>query len=284
MGCAVLRSLASGSEGSEGAEGGASMMTLRLATRTQETLDAYVAYGVESFLAPGQTGASMVGADIVVLAVKPKVATTLLASTIGPSLAPGQIVLSLAAGVSLATMQALVPEGVHVVRSMPSTPMAIGEGVLSLCADSALPGAEEALATVQAVFADAAGSVVVLPESQMDAATALAGSGPAYIFAFAEAFLDAASAVGIDDPNVARALVGDTLKGAVAYLLSQPDMPAARLRQEVTSPNGTTAAALGVLADRDWHTAFVAAIQAASSRSAEIGAQLNAASSSAGES
>ncbi|KNC47491.1 pyrroline-5-carboxylate reductase [Thecamonas trahens ATCC 50062] len=270
MGTAVLRSLAS------------TKANIRLATRSQATLDAYAAsHNAEPFQAPDATHRACVGADIVVLALKPAaiLATAAFlakdAADGTPRLADGTVVVSLAAGLSLAALHGALPPNVVVIRGMPSTPMAIGSGTLSLAAaDPAHKASADALVALTTLFEPAADAVVTVPEDAMHAVTALAGSGPAYIFAMAEAFLDAGSILGLE-PQLARDLVRGTIVGAASYLASHDDFPATRLRTEVTSPNGTTAAALSVLDERNWRAILVDAIRAGAARSVEMGKALD---------
>lgn len=202
---------------------------------------------------------------VVVLAVKPQVAAAVMAD-----LAPqrGQLVISIMAGITLTQMAASLPADTGLIRAMPNTPMAIGQGMTGLAPSATTSPEHIAIAT--AIFA-AAGEVLVIDESQMDGLTAISGSGPAYVFAFAEAQLAAAQALGFS-PEQAALLVGTTLTGSAAYLASQPGLPATKLREQVTSPGGTTAAALAEFTAADFPTMVSKALHAAAQRSRELSA------------
>ena len=175
-------------------------------------------------------------------------------------------VLSVAAGVTTASLERAAGEGVAVVRSMPNTPALVGEGVSAItggagASDDDLAWAERILAGV--------GQVVRVAESQLDAVTGLTGSGPAYVFLVAEALMDAGVAAGL--PRAASERMVTQLLVGSAKLLAERGDPAA-LRAMVTSPGGTTAAGVGVLEDRAVRAAFIAAVRAATERSRELGA------------
>lgn len=203
-------------------------------------------------------------ADTLVVAVKPQDVAGVLGE-VADTLRPGQVVVSLAAGVTLATLEGLVPEGVAVVRVMPNTPALVGEGMSVLspgatCTDAQLAEAESLLS--------ACGRVVVLPEKQMDAVTAVSGSGPAYVFLVAEALVEAGVHLGLAR-DVATELAVQTLLGS-ATLLRETGTHPALLREQVTSPGGTTAAALAQLEDHKVRAAFIAATAAARDRSVQL--------------
>ncbi len=177
--------------------------------------------------------------DILVLAVKPQVwraAAAPLAARIGP----GMLVVSVMAGVPIAAISALFP-GCPVVRAMPNTPAAIGEGVTGLFSN----GNAMAVAAAEALFQPAGATVWLDSEADFDAVTAVSGSGPAYVFAFIEALAAAGVAAGLA-PALADRLARTTVTGAAA-LAAVDATPAAELRRRVTSPGGTTAAGLAVL-------------------------------------
>lgn len=174
-------------------------------------------------------------------------------------------VLSIAAGITIASLESASGPGVAVVRAMPNTPALVGEGASAIAAgtsatDGDVSWAERILGSV--------GLVVRVPEDRLDAVTGLIGSGPAYLFLVAESLMAAGRAEGIDD-DVVDAMVRQLYTGA-ARLLADGDDPA-DLRVRVTSPGGTTAAGLGVLDDRGVRDAFVAAVAAATARSRELG-------------
>ena len=202
-------------------------------------------------------------AEVVVLAVKPAVAAEALAQCL-PSLGADALVISIAAGVRLATLDEAVP-GRPVVRAMPNTPALVRRAATAIAggehaADAHLAEAERVLGAV--------GIVVRVPESNLDAVTALSGSGPAYVFLVAEALIDAGVLAGLPR-DVADRLTRETLLGA-AMLLSDGESPEV-LRAAVTSPGGTTAAGLHVLESRGTRAALLDAVRAAAARSHELG-------------
>ena len=175
-------------------------------------------------------------------------------------------VLSIAAGVSLAALEAAAGQGVAVVRAMPNTPSLVGEGAAAIAAGTA--ATESDLAWAESVLG-AVGTVVRVPESSIDAVTGLSGSGPAYVFLIAEALTDAGVLAGLPRAT-ADALARQTLLGA-ARLLADSDEGPLELRAAVTSPGGTTAAAVQVLEQRAVRAAIIDAVAAAARRSAELG-------------
>ncbi len=179
-------------------------------------------------------------------------------------------VLSVAAGVSTASIAAATGPGVAVVRTMPNTPALVGEGVVAVCAGST--ATDDDLAWAESLL-DPVGLVVRVDESQIDAVTGLTGSGPAYVFLLAEALIAAGSDVGLPPeqvgPMVAQLLVGS------ARMVAEFGDPA-DLRAKVTSPGGTTAEGIAVLEARDLRGAVAAAVAAATRRSAELGAPAEA--------
>ena len=174
--------------------------------------------------------------------------------------------LSIAAGISASTLQDAAGPDCAVVRAMPNTPALVREGATAITGSEVCT--EEDLAWAERVLS-AVGLVVRVPESQMDAVTAVAGSGPGYLFLVAECLLAAAIEEGLP-PDVADALVRQLFKGAGALLASSPDSPAT-LREKVTSPNGTTFAGLSVFEDDGLRAMVHKAVRAAAARSAEMG-------------
>jgi pyrroline-5-carboxylate reductase len=175
-------------------------------------------------------------------------------------------VLSIAAGVTLARLQEWLGEGVPVVRAMPNTPALIGAGAAAIAPGAFASGddldwAEEILGAV--------GTVVRVPESQLDAVTGLSGSGPAYVFLVAEALIEAGVLVGLPRP-VSQQLAVQTLLGS-ARLLAESDQGPEALRAAVTSPGGTTAAGLRALEAAAVRSAFLDAVVAATERSRALG-------------
>lgn len=204
-------------------------------------------------------------ADVVVLAVKPHLVEDAL-EEMGPHLRPGAVVVSIAAGVTLDRIERHLPEGVAAVRVMPNTPALVGEGMAGIS-----PGSVATQEQVEQVCSllDSVGRSVVVPEKSLDAVTALSGSGPAYLFYVAEAMIEAGVHQGLTRAEASE-LVNQTFVG-VAALLSRTDRSATQLREMVTSPAGTTAAALRVLDERGVRAAFLAAAQACAERSRSLG-------------
>jgi len=206
------------------------------------------------------------GAQLVIVAVKPAMVRDLLAE-ICDSLTPGTVVVSVAAGVTAATMESLLPDTVSVVRAMPNTPAVVGKAVTGISAGSrALP---EDLALVRTLFGTV-GEVVEVPESQLDALSTISGSGPAYVFFLIEALTQAAVEKGFT-PEQAATLVNGTFLGAAELLVASGEDPA-ELRRRVTSPNGTTERAIAVLAEADLPALFSRATSAALARAHELAA------------
>ncbi len=204
------------------------------------------------------------GAGTVLIGVKPPAVIELL-HALGPRLAPGVTIVSLAAGVTIAELRAAAPEGAHVVRLMTNTPVQVRAATSLVAAEHDVDPA--ALARVVAL-SDALGTTHVIDESRFDAATALAGSGPAYVFLLVEALRDAAIALDLA-PDVALAMAIDMLGGAARLLAASGEDPVA-LRRAVTSPGGMTAAAIAVFEDAGLRTTVAEALAAAVARAAEL--------------
>ncbi len=213
---------------------------------------------------PGVAVVEAVGpADAAVVAVKPN---DVAAACDALSAAGVTRVLSIAAGVPTRTLEAALPEGAAVVRAMPNTPALVGAGAAAIAGGSA--ATDDDLAWAESILS-AVGTVVRVDESLLDAVTGVSGSGPAYVFRFAEALIEAGVRAGLPH-DVSVALTEQTLTGSARLLASSDDPPAA-LREAVTSPGGTTAAALRVLEDAGWFDALVDAVAAATARSRELG-------------
>lgn len=204
-------------------------------------------------------------AETLVLAVKPHQIEGVLEQLAG-HLAEGALVVSIAAGVPLAKLQAPLP-GTAVVRVMPNTPALVGEGMAGI-----VPGegvSEEQVARVKGLL-DAVGHSVITDEAHLDALTALSGSGPAYLFYVAEAMIEAGVHQGLTRAE-ATALVNQTFVGSAA-MLAESGKSATVLREMVTSPAGTTAAALRTLDDHGVRAAFLDAVEQCSSRGRQMAA------------
>ena len=205
-------------------------------------------------------------ADVVVAAVKPGDVAAALDGA-ASALAPGALVLSIAAGVTIAALEARVP-GHPVVRAMPNTPALVRRGAAAISAGS--QAGEEHLVRAESILS-AVGTVVRVPEGLLDAVTGLSGSGPAYVFLLAEALIEAGVHSGLARP-VSQALVIQTLLGSATLLAEGTEGPEA-LRAAVTSPGGTTAAGLAALEARAVRAAVLEAVAAATARSKELGGQ-----------
>lgn len=204
--------------------------------------------------------------DIVVLAVKPQVIAQMLES-VRPSARPDHLVISIAAGVPTDRIESRLPEGVRVVRVMPNTPMQIGRGATALARGKNATAKD--LEAAKALF-DTSGLAVELTENQLDAVTAVSGTGPAYAFFLAECMIEAGVADGLEAP-LARMLAAATLEGAGALLAASTEEPA-ELRRRVTSPGGTTEAAFERLDEGGVREHFIAAVRRAAERSRELAA------------
>jgi pyrroline-5-carboxylate reductase len=204
------------------------------------------------------------GADVVVLAVKPAHIGELLAQ-IRADLPAGALIVSIAAGVTCARIEQSFDGPRRVVRVMPNTPALVLRGAagISRGAHATARDMETAVALFHAV-----GLAEEVPEAQLDAVTALSGSGPAYVFYLAEAMLQAAHDMGLDD-KTARALAVQTLEGS-AVLLRDTGLPPEELRRRVTSKGGTTAAAVAVFDGANMQATIRAGLLAACARSREL--------------
>lgn len=207
-------------------------------------------------------------ADVVLLGVKP-VGILDLAREISPALKPGTVVISVAAAISINMLEAALPEGQPVIRSMPNTPSSLGRGVLSISAGtSATP---ELMDQARAILS-AAGTVVEIPEEQVDALSAVSGSGPAYAFYLAEAMAAAGVKLGLDE-DLAKLLATETVAGA-GFMLAEEGADATALRKAVTSPNGTTERAIATFDEQGLPDIVAAGARAAAERAAAITREL----------
>ncbi len=202
--------------------------------------------------------------DVIVIAVKPRDVGSVI-DRISGSVTPTQMLLSLAAGVTTSTYESRLGE-IAVVRAMPNTPALVGEGVTGIARGTHAGDEHLKLATE---ILGAVGAVRVMDESLLDAVTAVSGTGPAYVFLLAEALTEAAVREGLPR-DIAEAFVHQTIRGA-GHLLTDTDATPAELRSQVTSPGGTTAAAVHVLEERGFRALVEDAVQAAAKRSSELG-------------
>ena len=207
-------------------------------------------------------------ADVIVIAVKPQIVDRILAP-VGAVMSPGDLVISIAAGVPLEAFESRLPKGARVIRSMPNT------AAMALAAATAIaPGAhatEDDVATAKALF-EAVGRCVVLDESLLDAVTGLSGSGPAYVMLMIEALADGGVKVGLGR-DTALLLAAQTVYGAAKLQLETGEHPG-RLKDMVTSPGGTAIAGLHTLESGGLRRTLIDAVEVASNRSAELGAQM----------
>lgn len=227
--------------------------------------DSYGVRCVENASAINEVG------DLLVLAVKPqqmKEAVTPLVGKLGQA-----VVVSIAAGLDLATLSRFLGGHRKIVRCMPNTPALIGAGITGLCPLPEVSDAERAAADR---VLSAVGSTVWIPdESRMDGVTAISGSGPAYVFLFIEALQQAAADLGFT-PEQGRQLAIETVQGAAA-LAAQSSEPASVLRERVTSKGGTTEAALRTMSEHGVKEGIIAGVMAAEARGGELGKLLGAA-------
>ena len=205
--------------------------------------------------------------EVVVLAVKPQ-AMAQVVPELRPLAGPGTVFLSIAAGTLIATLEELLAADAPVVRAMPNTPASVGRGISVACANVRVSDAQ------RAVCADLLGAVGEVAweddEAAIDAATAVSGSGPAYVFYLVECLAAAGEEAGLD-PALAMRLARATVSGA-GEMLFRSDDPAATLRENVTSPGGTTAAALEILMGADGFSPVLRrAVAAARDRARELG-------------
>lgn len=206
--------------------------------------------------------------DVVIVAVKPQQVIEVLAG-IRPALRPGALVISLAAGLPLALLESHLPTGTPVIRVMPNTPALVGQGMSAMSPGGACSPHQVALARR---VLECLGAVAEVPDSAQDAVTSVSGSGPAYVFYLAEAMIDAGVMLGLPRA-LATQLAHQTLLGAATMLVGTGDS-ATVLRENVTSPGGTTAAALHALDEAAVKAAIANAMRACRDRSAELAHQL----------
>jgi pyrroline-5-carboxylate reductase len=208
--------------------------------------------------------------DVVVLSVKPQVIDKVL-GVIGKDIRANQLVISVAAGVPVSAMESRLPDGAHVVRTMPNTPATVDAGATAIA-----PGThatEEDLEIARALFA-AVGRVVTLEESLLDAVTGLSGSGPAYVMIMIEALADGGVKVGLHR-DTALLLAAQTVYGSAKLLLETGEHPG-RLKDMVTSPGGTAIAGLHTLESGGLRRTLIDAVEAATNRSIALGEQMAA--------
>jgi pyrroline-5-carboxylate reductase len=231
---------------------------LTVTNRSEERLaELRERYGVE---ATADNAAAVTGAGIVVVAVKPQDIVGLLAQ-VGEHLATEQTVVSVAAAIPTAYIEERIAPGVPVIRAMPNAPATVHEGMAGICAGA--HAGDEHLALAEELLTHL-GRVVRVPERSMDAITAVSGSGPAYFALLAEAMIEAGILLGLSR-EISTTLVVQTMFGTAKQLRDQRMHPV-ELRESVTSPGGTTIAAIRELEQAGVRAAFLNAIQAAMDR------------------
>ncbi len=212
---------------------------------------------------------AVASSDVVILAVKPQGMGELLAE-VQTAAAHQPLFISIAAGITVSFLEKTLPAQARVIRCMPNTPALIGAGMTAICAGHAATAQDLILA--ENILA-ATGQVVRVEEAQMDAVTAVSGSGPAYAFYLMEAMIDAAERMGLD-PELARTLVKQTVSGAAALAHAPDAADPSELRQRVTSKGGTTAAAIAAMDAENVRDHLITAILAAQERARELAAEL----------
>ncbi|MBN9189756.1 MAG: pyrroline-5-carboxylate reductase [Microbacterium sp.] len=261
MGGAILQGLVA-----SGLAGGGVAVTNRTAAKAAALaeLDGVTSVALEDVPTGNRDAAA--AADIVLIGVKPAMVPDLLRE-IAPALRPGTIVVSLAAGVTIATFQSILGAGIPVLRSMPNTPAVVGKAVTGLAA-GATAGADD-VDVVRRLF-ETVGVVVEVPEDRIDALSTISGSGPAYVFLLVEELTKAAVGKGFAESE-ARLMAEQTFIGAAALLDATREDPA-ELRRRVTSPKGTTERAIAVLQAAHLDEVFAEATDAALARARELAA------------
>lgn len=220
-------------------------------------------YGVQT----ASTAEGIYGAQVVLLAVKPQNLADLLHTT-AHAFVDGQTVITIVAGIPTGVYRNAIAAEISVIRAMPNTPAQLGVGVTALAKGAGASG--QSMREAMEIFASV-GAVVEVDETHLDAVTAVSGSGPAYVFLFAESLIEAAVAAGLD-VDTARTLALETLYGSAVMLRDGGKDPSA-LRDMVSSPGGTTVAALNAFAKDGFREAVAHAVAAAKLRAQELGVE-----------
>ena len=202
--------------------------------------------------------------DAVILAVKPYQIKEVLNLGRG-QWHPGELIISIAAGIKLVSMETATDNLLPIIRVMPNTPCLVGQGIAAVAAGN--KATDDDVDVVMRIF-NSLGTTIKIDEKYMDAVTAVSGSGPAYVFLVVESFINAALQIGLD-VNIARELVIKTMKGSLEMLEQSGEHPAV-LRQDVSSPGGTTIAGIRKLEENGVRKAFFDAVEMAYNRSIEL--------------
>jgi pyrroline-5-carboxylate reductase len=259
MGTAILAGMIK--NGTKGSDVRATTKTVKSAERLAEE------FGITAYATdhePRANSLAVEGAHIVLVAVKPAYVIEVL-EEVKSVIAENALVISVAAGVEIKTMENSLPESVAVIRAMPNTPALIGLGLTGISQGARVSDSE--LATAVALF-ELVGKTIVIPEEQIDALSTISGSGPAYVFYLIEEFIRTAVSHGFSEED-AYLLVSQTFLGASELLVQSQGDPA-ELRRKVTSPNGTTMKAVAVLEEGNLNDLFFKATSAALARAKEI--------------
>ncbi|MET4540382.1 pyrroline-5-carboxylate reductase [Arthrobacter bambusae] len=268
LGCGSMNEAILGGLLAAGTDPSDIVATVRRAERADELAQRHGVMAIAGEEEPDNNKLATKGSGMVILGVKP-VGILDLAREISPALAKDTIVVSVAAAVSIAQLEAALPDGQPVIRTMPNTPSRLGRGVISVspgahCTPEQLEKAKTALA--------GAGTVVEIPEEQVDALSAISGSGPAYAFYLAEAMAAAGVELGLDQ-ELSVMLARETVAGA-GFMLAEPGADPTALRVAVTSPKGTTERAIMAFDDGGMPRIIADGARAAAARAAEITKQL----------
>lgn len=238
-------------------------------TRPEALGELHSRYRIQVTSDPEQRKEFVRRADVIVLAVKPKDAQSAI-EEFNEQFHSEQSIISVMAGMSIATLAALLPLSLPIIRTMPNTSSAIGKGVTGL---SFSPHVTQSMQTIALEIFRSVGEVVTVEESQLELITGLTGSGPAYIYEMMDAMSSVAVAEGLP-PETAKKLVAHTVLGAAEMVL-QTDKNPAELRDQVTSPGGTTEAALHLMSERNFQDTVKSAVKRSAEKAAEIGRELS---------
>jgi pyrroline-5-carboxylate reductase len=248
---------------------GTSPKSIRVTTKSQSSAEAISsAQGVQAAALESDSTANSStakDADLVILAVKPNMILETI-KEVAAVLKPNCLVVSVAAGITTAAMEEQLSGNAAVVRAMPNTPSVVGLGVTGISRGSKVTDKQLDLAVE---LFSSVGKVLVVEESKIDALSTISGSGPAYVFYFAEKLIAAAKSLGFSDQE-ASMMVKETFLGSATLLATSSSSPE-ELRKQVTSPNGTTMQATGKFDAADLEKVFIEATEAALARAKELG-------------